>query len=182
MTVHLKTPPAGCTPIHVVDRASFDPALAQAAPHKRQWLAAIGFKGVPDSHDLVPAADGRLAAVWAGVHDAAHPCALSALPMALPGGRYRLDGAGLALDAEAAALSWALGSHARLIVSSVDERASTSARTAGPLPRASRWASAASMCAGAIQRLGRAPAAAFCSSTSPRPSRWSSNPGLVSGT
>jgi leucyl aminopeptidase len=112
MTVHLKKPTAGCTPIHAVDRASFEPALAQAAPHTRQWLAATGFKGVPDSHALVPAADGRLAAVWAGVHDAAHPYALSALPMALPGGRYRLDGAGLALDAEAAALSWALGSHA----------------------------------------------------------------------
>jgi leucyl aminopeptidase len=111
MTVHLKKPVAGCTPIHVVDRAGFDLALAQATPSTRQWLAATGFKGAPDSHALVPDAEGRLAAVWAGVHHAAHPFALASLPKALPSGRYRLDGAGLAMDAEAAALSWALGSY-----------------------------------------------------------------------
>jgi leucyl aminopeptidase len=112
MTVHLKKPAAGCTPIHVVDRAGFELALAQAAPATRMWLTATGFKGAPDSHALVPGADGRLAAVWAGVDDPGHPYALSSLPKALPYGRYRLDGAGLALDAEAAALSWGFGSHA----------------------------------------------------------------------
>jgi leucyl aminopeptidase len=111
MTVHLKKPPTDCTPIHVVDRSSFELALAQAVPPIRQWLTATGFKGAPDSHALVPDADGRLSAVWAGVHHAAHPFALAALPKALPSGRYRLDGAGLAVDAEAAALSWSLGSY-----------------------------------------------------------------------
>jgi leucyl aminopeptidase len=111
MTVHLKKPAAGCTPIVAIDSAGFEQALAQSAPVTRRWLAATGFKGAADSHALVPDADGRLAAVWAGVRDAAHPYALAALPKALPPGRYRLDAAGLALDPQAAALSWALGSH-----------------------------------------------------------------------
>jgi leucyl aminopeptidase len=45
------------------------------------------------------------------VRDARHPWALAALPKALPVGRYRLHADGLALDPEAAALSWELGSY-----------------------------------------------------------------------
>jgi leucyl aminopeptidase len=111
MTVHLKKPGTGHTPIHVVDRAGLGATLAAAAPATRQWLATVGFNGAPDSHALVPAANGRLAEVWAGVHHAGHPYALASLPKALPMGRYRLGDAGLVLDREAAALSWALGSY-----------------------------------------------------------------------
>jgi leucyl aminopeptidase len=59
----------------------------------------------------VPGADGRLAQVFAGVGHVAHPFALSSLPLALPAGEYRLDDAGLALQAEAAAMSWELGGY-----------------------------------------------------------------------
>ncbi|MFT7722665.1 MAG: leucyl aminopeptidase family protein [Roseateles sp.] len=112
MTVKLKkTVPAKATPITVVDRAAFQ-ALATGLPAAtRQWLATVGFTGAPDSHALVPGADGRLAQVFAGVAHAAHPFALSALPLALPAGDYRLDGAGLALLPESAALSWELGGY-----------------------------------------------------------------------
>lgn len=112
MTVHLKKPVASATPIHLVDRAGLAAALATAPAATRRWLETMAFTGAPDAHALLPGADGSLAAVWAGVRDAAHPWALAALPKALPPGRYRLDDSrGLALDAEAAALSWQLGAY-----------------------------------------------------------------------
>jgi leucyl aminopeptidase len=112
MTVKLKkTVPAKATPITVVDRAAFQ-ALAPGLPEAtRAWLATVGFVGAADSHALVPGADGRLAQVFAGVGHVAHPFALSSLPLALPAGEYRLDDAGLALQAEAAAMSWELGGY-----------------------------------------------------------------------
>jgi leucyl aminopeptidase len=112
MTVKLKKSiPAKAVPITVVDRAAFQ-ALAPGLPAAaREWLATVGFVGAPDSHALLPGADGRLAQVFAGVAHAAHPFALSSLPLALPAGDYRLDDAGLALHAEAAAMSWDLGGY-----------------------------------------------------------------------
>jgi leucyl aminopeptidase len=112
MTVKLKkSPPAKATPITVVDRAAFQ-ALAPSLPEaSRAWLATVGFVGAADTHALLPGADGRLAQVFAGVAHAAHPFALSSLPLALPAGEYRLDDAGLALQPEAAAMSWELGGY-----------------------------------------------------------------------
>ncbi|MCY4746162.1 leucyl aminopeptidase family protein [Pelomonas sp. UHG3] len=112
MTVQLKKSlPAKATPITVVDRAAFQ-ALAPTLPEAtRAWLATVGFVGAADSHALLPGADGQLAQVFAGVAHAAHPFALSSLPLALPAGEYRLDGAGLALQPEAAAMSWELGGY-----------------------------------------------------------------------
>jgi leucyl aminopeptidase len=112
MTVKLKkTVPAKATPITVVDRAAFQ-ALAPGLPEAtRAWLATVGFVGAADSHALVPGADGRLAQVFAGVSHVAHPFALSSLPLALPAGEYRLADGGLALQAEAAAMSWELGGY-----------------------------------------------------------------------
>ncbi len=112
MTVQLKKPTAGSTPIRCVDRASLADQLAAAPAATRRWLQATGFAAAPDSHVLVPAADGALAEVWAGVRGSQHPWALAALPKALPPGRYRLADDGIAIDAEAAALSWELGGYA----------------------------------------------------------------------
>ncbi|HEY8880192.1 MAG TPA: leucyl aminopeptidase family protein, partial [Roseateles sp.] len=112
MTVQLKkTLPAKATPITVVDRAAFQALAAGLPAATRAWLATVGFVGAPDSHALVPGADGRLAQVFAGVAHAAHPFALSALPLALPEGIYKLDEAGLPLLPEAAAMSWELGGY-----------------------------------------------------------------------
>ena len=98
MSVQLKKSlPAKAVPITVVDRAAFQ-ALAPGLPEAtRQWLATVGFVGAADSHALLPGADGQLAGVFAGVAHAAHPFALSHLPLALPEGVYKLDDAGLAL-------------------------------------------------------------------------------------
>jgi leucyl aminopeptidase len=111
MTVLLNKPVPSATPIRLVDRAGLAAALAGEPEPVRRWLAALDFQGAPDSHALLPAADGSLQAVWAGVRDARHPWALAALPKALPAGRYRLDERGLVLDPEAAAFSWSLGGY-----------------------------------------------------------------------
>ena len=110
MTIQLKKSiPAAATPITVVDRPAFQ-AIAPTLPAPtRHWLATCGFVGAADSFALVPAADGRLGQVFAGVAHGHHPFALAALPQALPEGEYTLASEGLALDAEAATLSWALG-------------------------------------------------------------------------
>ncbi|OYV00826.1 MAG: leucyl aminopeptidase [Burkholderiales bacterium PBB5] len=114
MTLSLKKPAAGATPIHLVTRASLATHSAALSPAQRQWLRTSGFDGAPDSHALLPASDGRVMAVWAGVRDAQHPWALASLPRALPPGRYRLaraDEGSLVLGDEAAAFSWALGGY-----------------------------------------------------------------------
>lgn len=95
--------------ITVVDRAAFKTLSAQLPEATLRWLEATGFSAAPDSFALVPAADGRLGQVFAGVAHASHPFALAALPQALPESDYHLAEGGLALDAEAAALSWELG-------------------------------------------------------------------------
>ncbi len=111
MTVHLAKPGRGSVPVHVVDRAHFATLGAGLDDAARRWFKTTGFDGAPDIHALLPGADGCLRAVWAGVRDATHPFALSALPKALPAGRYHLAEPGLALDPAAAALSWELGGY-----------------------------------------------------------------------
>ena len=111
MTVQLAKPGRGSVPVHTTDRTQFATHSAGLDPAARRWLHTVGFAGAPDSHALLPGADGTLAAVWAGVRDATHPWALSALPKTLPHGRYHLAAPGLAMDEAAAALSWELGSY-----------------------------------------------------------------------
>ena len=112
MTVQLKkAAPATAVPIVAIDRAGFAKLEASLPAATRAWLSTNGFKGAPDSLALVPGPDGRLGQVFAGVERADHPWALAALPMALPEGVYKLAETGLALDAEAAALSWELGAY-----------------------------------------------------------------------
>lgn len=112
MTVQLKkSSSAASVAITVVDRQAFQALIPKLPAPTRHWLAAVGFNGAPDSHALVPAADGKLGQVFAGVAHVGHPFALSALPQALPEGRYHLADDGLAVDAEAAALSWELGAY-----------------------------------------------------------------------
>ena len=111
MTVQLKTPSRSAVPVVTVDRTGFGAAAAALQPQAQRWLQTVGFTGAAYTHALLPAADGALQAVWAGVPDAAHPFALAALPKVLPVGRYRLAEGGLPVSTEAAALSWELGSY-----------------------------------------------------------------------
>ena len=112
MTVQLESPARGSVPIRLTTAAAW-PGHAKALPERTQrWLAATGFSGAAYTHALVPAADGGLGGVWAGVRDAADPWLLAALPRALLPGHYHLDAsAGMAAEAGAAALSWELGAY-----------------------------------------------------------------------
>ncbi len=112
MTVHLAKPRRGSIAIYTTTRAQFAVHAEALTPAARRWLQTTGFDGVPETHALLPGDDGGIAAVWAGVRDAAHPWALAALPKALPAGAYHLaDASPLALDPAAAALSWELGGY-----------------------------------------------------------------------
>jgi leucyl aminopeptidase len=111
MTVQLKKSFTGATPIRAVDRDGLAAQLKAAPAPTKRWLQSTGFAAAPDTFALVPAADGSLGEVWAGVRSAADPWALAALPKALPEGRYRLADEGLAVDATAAAMSWSLGGY-----------------------------------------------------------------------
>ena len=111
MTVELAKPARGSVPLHLADRATFETLAAGLDATTRRWLQTLNFSGAPDTHALVPAGDGSLGAVWAGVRDASHPWALSALPRQLPASAYHLAEPGLALDEAAAAFSWELGAY-----------------------------------------------------------------------
>jgi leucyl aminopeptidase len=112
MTLQLRQPARGDTPLRIVTAETLAAALAAAPAPTRRWLRATAFKAEPNTHALVPDADGALAAVWVGARAADDPWLLAALPTALPAGRYRIDPEGLAPDAQAAAHSWALGGYA----------------------------------------------------------------------
>ncbi len=111
MTVVLKKKPgARSVPIQVVDGVGFEAAAARLPAAQRQWLQTLGFKGMPDTHALLPDEQGRLAAVWAGVRPG-HPWALAALPKALPTGSYHLGDGASKLDLGALAMAWSLGGY-----------------------------------------------------------------------
>ncbi len=111
MTVQLSAPGRGSVPIHVTTAAGFSALAARHPAATRQWLKTLGFAGAADHHVLVPGADGKLQAVWAGVRSADDAWALAALPLALPEGSYHLADEALALDEAKAALSWELGAY-----------------------------------------------------------------------
>ena len=111
MSIQFRKPTPGAVPIHVVDRAGLAAAMQRTDANTRRWLTDHGFDGKPGSIVLVPDARAALGSVWAGVTAPNHPHALAALPGGLPPGTYRLGSDGLALDAQAAALSWRLGAY-----------------------------------------------------------------------
>jgi leucyl aminopeptidase len=112
MSLSLRKPPAGCTPIQLTDRAGSPAAMKALAPERAAWLRANGFDGAPDTFVLCPGEAGDVAEVWAGVAAAAAPFMLAGLPSQLPPGRYTLGQAGLVANDEAVAMAWAVGSYA----------------------------------------------------------------------
>jgi leucyl aminopeptidase len=102
---------ADAVPITCLDRAGWAAGAGGLSDAHRRWLAQTGFDGAAYSLALLPGDDGGIAGAVAGVRSAADPFALAHLPLQLPPGRYRLSDAGLAIEPEAAALSWELGSY-----------------------------------------------------------------------
>jgi len=103
-------------PIWLVEKEA-SLATIPLEPAQRGWVAAAGFKGKPKQHLLVPASDGRLAAVLLGIGEtgaAAEPSGppellLGQLAQVLPAGAYRLEGE--VSDPTLAAIAWGLGAY-----------------------------------------------------------------------
>jgi leucyl aminopeptidase len=100
------------TPLFCTSAERWKDDSALLEPAQRAWAKAAGFTGKADTQLLLPDAKGALERVLVGLRAADDPFALAAASGALPAGRYRLDAAGLALDPQAAALSWSLGDYA----------------------------------------------------------------------
>jgi leucyl aminopeptidase len=99
------------TALIAVDRASLARFARHHGKQTARWVQANGFQGEPGSWCALPDAQGQLRTVLVGVARTDDLYALSALPYSLPPGDYRLDPAGLALDAHCAALGWGLGAY-----------------------------------------------------------------------
>ncbi len=112
MTVTLsRKPAASATPLFCASPDTWAELCQLLSPAERAWCKAIGFSAKPDTHAPVAGPDGQISRVLVGVRSADDPFVLAALPQALPVGRYRLDADGMAIDPQAAALSWSLGDY-----------------------------------------------------------------------
>lgn len=77
----------------------------------RRWIDAHGFSAQPGTWLGLPAADGSIAGVIAGLADVPDVWALAHLPAALPPGNYALECAPTGLAPELAALGFVLGAY-----------------------------------------------------------------------
>ncbi len=112
--MHAWTPAAAATnalPLIAVDRNQLAASLDALGSNARSWVEANAFRADAGSFLALPDAAGGISAVLAGCDPQQGPFALATLPRRLPPGDYRLDPRGLALDAEDAALGWALGNY-----------------------------------------------------------------------
>ncbi len=112
-------------PDHLVARADaatipITPVIAKDLPAwlKRQperlcrWVKGSRFEGKPGTHLVLPGEDGAPGGVLLGVEDGPDIWSWGGLPLALPEGRYRIEGRLAADAASRAALGWALGGYA----------------------------------------------------------------------
>jgi leucyl aminopeptidase len=106
---HSRSSAVAITAVGRGDWPAFEGRLPKAA---RTWVAAHGFAGEAMRHVVIPAADGRMASVIAGLGtgDGADPFTLGRLARALPPGTYRFAGKGC--DGRLAALGWVLEAYA----------------------------------------------------------------------
>jgi len=98
------------TPIHLVDKASYEEWLKGRTPAQRAALAGQKFKGEAGSHAIIPDGDGFAVAAGVARLDVLGSWCLGKLGDVLPGGFYRLVPAG-PCSAGAAFIGWALGQY-----------------------------------------------------------------------
>jgi leucyl aminopeptidase len=101
-------PDQPATPILALPRGELDAVLKTLPGAQARFAREAAFRAQPGSHLLLPTPEGRIDMVLAGIEDRADPFALSALPMALPEGSYRIAGG---IGAAEAALGWGLGAY-----------------------------------------------------------------------
>ena len=105
----------GAVPIVALDKDTLSAWLAGQSKRVKAWVRNVRFAAKSGSVCAVPATDGRLAVVLAGVGssaaDGSRLWGWAALPAALPAGRYRIEPEPPQEDASRAALGWALGTY-----------------------------------------------------------------------
>ncbi len=101
---------------------ALDGWLARQPARVREWTECNGFGAAEGSLCPVPGTGGRIRCVLVGLGPAPALWSLAGLPARLPPARYHLDGGGVGLAADPAALGWALGTYGfRRYRSSADE-------------------------------------------------------------
>ncbi len=96
-------------PLTVLSAKALPGWLKRQPAKVKRWVAATSFRGEAPQICLLPTEEGELAGAIAGADRPAEPWSYSALPLALPNARYRLEPEPSAEVAAAAALGWALG-------------------------------------------------------------------------
>ena len=127
------------TALLAVTTTTLAATLKKLGSRAEAWAQAQDFRGDAGSLCLVPDASGSLKAVLAGVTRADDLYALATLPQRLPPGDYTLSAGGIALDAECAALGWALGSYQFTRYKKPKRKPSTPASASGLTPRRCGW-------------------------------------------
>jgi len=109
---------ARTVPVYLVRNVGEVTSIADLSTAQQAWVLANGFKAKPCQTVNVSALDGSMAAVLFGIGDGdtGQPCGggewlLGDLPRRLPPANYRIENAQGSGAAEAAALSWGLGSY-----------------------------------------------------------------------
>jgi leucyl aminopeptidase len=105
------TAPKSTILLTALDAKSLSAWLRKQAARTQRWVKSTQFAALDGETCLIPAPDGKIARVLAGVSALEDPWAYAALPVKLPEARYRLDPAPEAGQANAAALGWALGTY-----------------------------------------------------------------------
>jgi len=98
-------------PVTALTRKTLAAWLSKQNAKVQRWVKSTSFTGNENEVCLVPGSDGSLGRALVGVLTLDDPFAYSALPTRLPRGRYRLDPAPEAAQADAVALGWALGTY-----------------------------------------------------------------------
>jgi leucyl aminopeptidase len=98
-------------PITALTKKTVGPWLAKQPAKLQRWVKSTLFSANDGELCLVPGSDGALGRALIGVAALDDPWGYAALPLRLPRGRYRLDPAPEAAQADAAALGWALGTY-----------------------------------------------------------------------
>jgi leucyl aminopeptidase len=81
---------AHALPIHLVSASTLNAWLKKAPAAHKAWVESHRFEALPDTALMLPAANGKPAAVLAGVAPALTPWSLAALPALLPAGTYKI--------------------------------------------------------------------------------------------
>ena len=102
---------AGATPLHLLPASDWEAWIANRPDSEQAWTKAAGFSAKAGSVCLVPARDGTVGAVLAGMGEEQPMWAAGALTTKLPGGTYRLADLWDEAQATDIAVGFALGGY-----------------------------------------------------------------------